>query len=70
MSDPAPLWKLEDLAAHWGLSDALAAKPDATKRRLRDMAARLRLKAIVLSAKEKRWRPADVLKAEDAAARR
>jgi hypothetical protein len=66
----APLWTLEDLAAHWRLDKELAAKPEATKRRIRDMAARMKLKAVELSAKEKRWRPVDVLKAEEAAARR
>ena len=65
-----PLWTIHDLAIRWGLAEAMAARPQATRRRIRDMAKRLKVKAVTLSAKEKRYRPIDVLKAEEAASRR
>lgn len=68
--NPDPLWTIQDLAVRWGLAEAMQAKPEATRRRIRDMAARLKIKAVVLSVKEKSYRPSDVLKAEEAAARR
>jgi hypothetical protein len=68
--NPEPLWTIEDLAIRWSLAEAMQAKPAATRRRIRDMAARLKIKTVVLSVKEKRYRPSDVLKAEEAAARR
>jgi hypothetical protein len=70
-ADPADrLWTIDDLAARWGFADELARNPAATRRRVRDMSKRLRVKAVVLSLKEVRFRPVDVLKAEEAAARR
>ena len=68
---PAPeLLTYADLAARWGFAEAYAKDPKNQTTRLRGICRRLRLKKIVLTGKEIRFRLSDVLKAEEAALRK
>lgn len=58
------LWTYEDLALRWGPSEGVALSDRWTKR----IAERLKIKKVMLGHRTVRFRPVDVMKAEERAA--